>query len=99
VNNIGDFRPGNVVPEAPSIVPEVQRQLRLAEPAFDLLTESVQREPGLVTRNINGQVLRGSDPNTFLLPHIQDSTALLRMNFWRVYDALARRDEATAYRR
>jgi len=92
VNNIGDFQPGNVVPHEPAIVPEVQRQLTLAKPAFDFLAEAVKRKPGLVTRNI-----KRSEPNSFLLPHIQDSTALLRMNFWRVYDALARRDEATAY--
>jgi hypothetical protein len=97
VNNIGDFQSGNVVPAEPAIVLEVQKQVKLAKPAFDFLAEAVKRKPGLLTRNIKGQVLRGSDPNTFLLPHIQDSAALLRMNFWRVYDALGRRDRATAY--
>jgi hypothetical protein len=94
--NAIDLQPP-VVPEQPTIDATVQQQLTLAKPVFDFLEQAVRRKPGLLSANTNRRKLKGSDPYTFVLPHIQDSRALLRMNFWRVYDALARHADAEAY--
>jgi hypothetical protein len=80
----------------PVVDPRIREQLKLAAPTFAALDQAVERKSGLVSRNVKGRLLRQSDPYRFLLPHIQDSRGLVRMNFWRIYDALARKAPAEA---
>ena len=95
IDNNGTFLQPPVVPEQPSIDPMVQQQVKLAKPAFDFLEEAVRRKPGWPSANMRRMLPVGS--LGILLPHVQDSRALLRMNFWRTYDALARCADAEAY--
>ena len=77
----------------PKIRPDVQQELKLAEPAIAILEQAVKRSPGLLTT-----ALKTDDPVSILLPHIQDARNLSRLLHFGANDALARGDAKKAYR-
>ena len=77
----------------PTILPEVEEELKAAAPAFALAEQAVKRTPGLLTKE-----LRSDDPSRILLPHIQNVRGLTRMLRWEAYDALAKSDSRRAYK-
>jgi hypothetical protein len=76
----------------PTIRPEVEQELKLVRPAFELVEQAVRRPPGLLTTN-----LITDDPSSLSLPHIQTARNLHRMLSWEAYDAVARSDPRRAF--
>jgi hypothetical protein len=76
----------------PTIRPEVELELKLVRPAFELVKQAVRRPPGLLTKN-----LITDDPACILLSHIQTARTLHRMLSWEAYDAIARNDPRRAF--